>query len=72
MIRHSRASRCEIVARRVGDIAELELRDDAVGAASAGGEGSGLRGLAERMAETGARSRRGLQRAGASGWSRGY
>jgi two-component system, NarL family, sensor histidine kinase DesK len=53
VMRHSGASRCEIVVRRVGDVAELELRDDGVGAASAGGEGSGLRGLAERMAEAG-------------------
>jgi two-component system sensor histidine kinase DesK len=53
VIRHSGARRCEILVRRVGDVAELELRDDGVGAASAGGEGSGLRGLAERMAEAG-------------------
>jgi len=51
VMRHSGASRCHIVVRRVGDMAELELRDDGVGAASASGEGSGLRGLAERMAE---------------------
>lgn len=50
VIRHSRASRCEIAVRRTGEIAELEVRDDGAGAES-GGEGSGLRGLAERLAE---------------------
>ena len=53
VIRHSGASRCEIVVRRVGEVAELEVRDDGVGAAGEGDKGSGLRGLAERMAETG-------------------
>jgi two-component system sensor histidine kinase DesK len=53
VIRHSGASRCEIVVRQVGDSAELEVSDDGVGTASAAGEGSGLRGLAERMAEAG-------------------
>jgi two-component system sensor histidine kinase DesK len=53
VLRHSGARRCEILVRRVGDTAELELRDDGVGAASASGEGSGLRGLAERIAEAG-------------------
>jgi two-component system, NarL family, sensor histidine kinase DesK len=53
VVRHSGARRCEIVVRRVGDSAELEVRDDGVGAASAGGQGSGLRGLAERIAEAG-------------------
>ena len=52
-IRHSGASSCEIVVRRVSDVAELEMRDDGVGPAREGGKGSGLRGLAERMAETG-------------------
>jgi two-component system, NarL family, sensor histidine kinase DesK len=53
VIRHSGASRCEILVRRVGDVAELEVRDDGTGAPTAAGEGSGLRGLAERMAEAG-------------------
>jgi len=53
VIRHSHASRCEIVVRRVGEVAELELCDDGVGGPGAAGEGSGLRGLAERMAEAG-------------------
>jgi two-component system sensor histidine kinase DesK len=55
VVRHSGAARCEIVVRRVGDSAELELRDDGVGAVSASGQGTGLRGLAERMAEAGGR-----------------
>jgi two-component system, NarL family, sensor histidine kinase DesK len=52
-IRHSRARRCEIIARRVGGAAELEVRDDGTAVAGEGGEGSGLRGLAERLAEAG-------------------
>ncbi len=55
VVRHSGAARCEIVVRRVGDSAELELRDDGIGAVSASGQGTGLRGLAERMAEAGGR-----------------
>src|SRR5829696_7821924 len=53
VIRHSDARRCEILVRRVGDFAELEVRDDGAGATRAAGDGSGLRGLAERMAEAG-------------------
>jgi two-component system sensor histidine kinase DesK len=53
VIRHSDASRCELVVRRLGDVAELEARDDGIGAAAKGGQGSGLRGLGERMAEAG-------------------
>jgi two-component system sensor histidine kinase DesK len=53
VIRHSHAGRCEIAVRRVGEVAELEVRDDGVGATGAVDQGSGLRGLAERMAEAG-------------------
>jgi two-component system sensor histidine kinase DesK len=53
VIRHSRAHRCEVAAREVGDVAELEVRDDGVGSAGDGDGGSGLRGLAERLAEAG-------------------
>ncbi len=53
VIRHSGASRCVIALRRVGGGAELEVRDDGEGAAGGGDEGSGLRGLTERMAEAG-------------------
>jgi two-component system sensor histidine kinase DesK len=53
VIRHSRAGRCEIVVRRTADVAEVEIRDDGVGTPDAGGEGSGLRGLGERLAEVG-------------------
>jgi two-component system sensor histidine kinase DesK len=54
VIRHSGARSCEIVVQRVGDVAALDVRDDGVGPASAAAdEGSGLRGLAERMAEAG-------------------
>jgi two-component system sensor histidine kinase DesK len=53
VIRHSDARRCEIAVRRVGEIAELEVRDDGTGRTDAGGDGSGLRGLAERLAEAG-------------------
>jgi two-component system sensor histidine kinase DesK len=53
VIRHSGARRCEIAVQRVGDLAELKVRDDGAGPADTGAEGSGLRGLAERMAEAG-------------------
>jgi two-component system response regulator DesR len=53
VIRHSRASRCEIAVRREDGVAELEVRDDGAGGAKGAGEGSGLRGLSERMAEAG-------------------
>jgi two-component system sensor histidine kinase DesK len=53
VIRHSRAGRCEIAVRRQDEVAELEVRDDGIGAASGTDEGSGLRGLGERMAEAG-------------------
>jgi two-component system, NarL family, sensor histidine kinase DesK len=41
------------VVRQLGDIAELEVRDDGVGVAPKGSQGSGLLGLAERMTEAG-------------------
>lgn len=53
VIRHSQATRCEIAVRRIDEVAELEMRDDGLGTTHAGGQGSGLRGLAERMAEAG-------------------
>jgi two-component system sensor histidine kinase DesK len=53
VVRHSGARRCEITVGRRGDVAALEVRDDGVGGGSSGREGSGLRGLAERMAEAG-------------------
>jgi two-component system, NarL family, sensor histidine kinase DesK len=53
VIRHSGARRCEIVVRCLGEVAELEVRDDGAGGTGAAGEGSGVRGLAERMVEAG-------------------
>jgi two-component system sensor histidine kinase DesK len=53
VIRHSHARHCEIAVRRKGEVAELEVRDDGLGAAHGTDSGSGLRGLAERMAEAG-------------------
>ena len=53
VIRHSGASRCRVAVRRAGEVAELEVRDDGTGAHGEGSDGSGLRGLAERMAEAG-------------------
>ncbi|MGH8896466.1 MAG: sensor histidine kinase [Egibacteraceae bacterium] len=57
VLRHSRARHCEIAVRRSAETAELEVTDDGVALASAVGEsaGSGLRGLAERMASAGGR-----------------
>lgn len=69
VLRHSRARRCDIAVSCGAETAELEVTDD--GAALAGsarkGTGSGLRGLAERMAsagghlEAGARPRGGFR-----------
>jgi two-component system, NarL family, sensor histidine kinase DesK len=53
VIRHSDARRCAIVVRRAGEVAELEVHDDGAGGKRTPGQGSGLRGLAERMAEAG-------------------
>jgi two-component system sensor histidine kinase DesK len=53
VIRHSRARRCKITVRRANGDAELEVRDDGGGAANGADQGSGLRGLSERMAEAG-------------------
>jgi two-component system, NarL family, sensor histidine kinase DesK len=53
VVRHSHARRCEIVVRRMNGVAALELRDDGMGGAPAADQGTGLRGLAERMAEAG-------------------
>jgi two-component system sensor histidine kinase DesK len=53
VVRHSRARRCEITVHRADGAVELEVRDDGVGAAHEADEGSGLRGLAERIAEAG-------------------
>ena len=53
VIRHSRARRCELAVRRTGAAAEVEVRDDGVGTPTSGSEGSGLRGLGERLAQVG-------------------
>jgi len=52
VIRHSRASRCEILLRRDGDEVYAEISDDGDGPPEPGGysPGSGLSGLAERVA----------------------
>lgn len=51
VVRHSGARHCEISVRRVDGFAELDVRDDGIGTAGGVVEGTGLRGLAERMAE---------------------
>jgi two-component system sensor histidine kinase DesK len=54
VIRHSRAGRCEISLRRALDWVRLEVRDDGRGAPTqASSRGSGLAGLAERVAAVG-------------------
>jgi two-component system sensor histidine kinase DesK len=53
VIRHSKARRCEFAVRRAAETAELEVRDDGVGPPDSRAEGSGLRGLGERLAEAG-------------------
>ncbi|WP_436757515.1 histidine kinase [Streptosporangium sp. V21-05] len=47
--KHSGASRCRVRGRLVKDVLVLEIRDDGVGGADQGG-GSGLEGLADRLA----------------------
>jgi two-component system sensor histidine kinase DesK len=53
VLRHSRARHCEIVVRRSDGVAEIEVRDDGVGSPASSHEGSGLRGLGERLAQAG-------------------
>jgi len=53
VIRHSRATRCEIGLRGVGGDAVLEIDDDGTGVPSAAHTGTGLRGLTERAAAAG-------------------
>ena len=51
ILRHAQATRCEIRAQRRGEWDVFELRNDGVGAPS--GDGSGLKGLADRAAACG-------------------
>ena len=53
VIRHSRASHCEIEVGRHENKAILEVRDDGIGANEETSGGSGLRGLDERMYSVG-------------------
>jgi two-component system sensor histidine kinase DesK len=53
VIRHSRARRCVVAARRAANTAEVEVRDDGIGTSPDDGDGSGLRGLGERLAQVG-------------------
>jgi two-component system sensor histidine kinase DesK len=53
VVRHSHARRCEIVLRRINGVVALELRDDGIGGPPGADQSTGLRGLAERMAEAG-------------------
>jgi two-component system sensor histidine kinase DesK len=52
-IRHSGATRCAIDIRRDGDLVVLTVTDDGTGPAGDDGGGTGLRGLAERLADAG-------------------
>ena len=53
VVRHSGASRCEIDVRLLDGAVVLEIRDDGQGPQPGSGTGSGLPGLAERMAMAG-------------------
>jgi signal transduction histidine kinase len=48
--RHARASRAEVIVRRDRDRLRVVVTDDGCGGASPGGDGTGLRGLAQRAA----------------------
>ena len=48
--RHARATHAEITVERAGDRLRVIVTDDGCGGASPGGDGSGLRGLAQRAA----------------------
>jgi two-component system, NarL family, sensor histidine kinase DesK len=61
VVRHSQARRCDIALLLTGDRAVLEVRDDGIGGSDPPERGSGLRGLAERMAAAG-----GILQAGAA------
>jgi two-component system sensor histidine kinase DesK len=64
VLRHSRASRCTIRTSRQGGAAELAIVDDGPPIAPNPSPGSGLRGLAERLAAVGGRLETGLQPGG--------
>jgi signal transduction histidine kinase len=48
--RHAEATRAEVTVERVGDRLFITVTDDGLGGATVDGEGSGLRGLAQRAA----------------------
>jgi signal transduction histidine kinase len=48
--KHARAARAEVIVERVGDRLLITVTDDGRGGASVDGDGSGLRGLAQRAA----------------------
>jgi signal transduction histidine kinase len=48
--RHARATQAEISLERAGGRLRVVVTDDGCGGASAGGDGTGLRGLAQRAA----------------------
>ncbi|MGW4476130.1 Tn3 family transposase [Nonomuraea sp. NPDC004354] len=49
VVRHSRASHCEIKVFTDGDHVVAEVSDDGLGSGKAPGDGNGLRGLSERL-----------------------
>ena len=55
VLRHARASHCEIVLEASDESATLDVLDDGVGADQATGSGTGLAGLGERLAAAGGR-----------------
>lgn len=64
VLRHSRAGRCALEVRRSRDHAEVEVRNDGVGPPDSQADGSGLRGLGERLAEAGGTLNAGLASGG--------
>jgi two-component system sensor histidine kinase DesK len=59
VIRHSRARRCEIRVTRDGEKIQAEISDDGLGSSPERADGSGLSGLAERVAANGGDFERG-------------